>query len=253
MHSKTILNSARTLLAEVGDGFTMEQLETHTGISRATLYRRLGTKEALLKRLAEERGEVFTSHDPRLIILQAVRTVLSRNGFAAATMEQFATEAGVSVATVYRHFGDKESLLHAFAEEMTPRRFVRAIALQPSADMEQDLTQIFTILIATFNQRQDLFRLIFMGGEAEQHYLGQLRQRSGSPYDDLCHYFQTCLDLGYLQSASPASELALALIGMVTGFSLIGPLHFQLANPEPTDIAPRLAHLFLNSQQPQSL
>ncbi|HRN62121.1 MAG TPA: TetR/AcrR family transcriptional regulator [Luteimonas sp.] len=49
----------------------------------------------------------------RAAILDAASRMFTRHGFEGASMDQIASEAGVSKLTVYSHFGDKEAL---FAE-----------------------------------------------------------------------------------------------------------------------------------------
>ena len=43
-------------------------------------------------------------------------------GYAAASMDRVASIAGVSKATVYSHFGDKEGLFKALVESMAKQR-----------------------------------------------------------------------------------------------------------------------------------
>ncbi|GAA2785161.1 TetR/AcrR family transcriptional regulator [Saccharopolyspora taberi] len=50
--------------------------------------------------------------DKRQAILDAAFTVFAREGYAQAGVDAIAAEAGVAKATVYNHFGDKETLLH---------------------------------------------------------------------------------------------------------------------------------------------
>ncbi|WP_454855580.1 TetR/AcrR family transcriptional regulator [Promicromonospora soli] len=49
--------------------------------------------------------------DKRQAIVDAAFTVFAREGYAKAGMDVIAAEAGVAKATVYGHFGDKETLL----------------------------------------------------------------------------------------------------------------------------------------------
>lgn len=46
----------------------------------------------------------------RAAILEAAKRLFTRHSFDAVSMDQIASEAGVSKLTVYSHFGDKESL-----------------------------------------------------------------------------------------------------------------------------------------------
>ena len=156
----TIFDAAQMLLDEIGEAFTMDQLEAKANVSRATIYRRIGNKEKLLERLAKERGEIFEKQDIKLDILKAARFVFAREGLSAATVDQIANEAGVGVATVYRHFGDKETLLLAFIDKMTPRTAVRGMTLHPSEDVQADLEQIVGATLRFFFENRDIFRLV---------------------------------------------------------------------------------------------
>ena len=53
---ETIVQATVSLLRDVGSNFTIEQLARESGLSRATIYRRVGSKEALLQRIAHERA-----------------------------------------------------------------------------------------------------------------------------------------------------------------------------------------------------
>ncbi|GAA4902844.1 TetR family transcriptional regulator [Stackebrandtia albiflava] len=63
--------------------------------------------------------------DKRQAILAAAFEVFARRGYAQAGVDEVAAEAGVAKATVYNHFGDKETLLReaiaASAEEATAK------------------------------------------------------------------------------------------------------------------------------------
>lgn len=51
-------------------------------------------------------------------ILDAAATVFARDGFAAARMEDVATEAGLSKGTVYLYFDGKEQLIDALVDRL---------------------------------------------------------------------------------------------------------------------------------------
>ncbi|MFC7449998.1 TetR/AcrR family transcriptional regulator [Rhodococcus daqingensis] len=56
------------------------------------------------------------SAEKRAAILRAARKVFGRDGYARASIDAIAAEAGVSTRTLYNHFGGKESL---FTETVT--------------------------------------------------------------------------------------------------------------------------------------
>src|SRR3954447_13491591 len=129
MSDEQILEIAAQLWPQYpGSDFTMEKLAEATSVSRATLYRRFGSREAILQRLVAQHAldvEELTLPDIPTRIVQATRIVLNRSGFANMTIEQIAQEAGVGAATVYRHFGSKEALLDAFMQANSPRQLLR--------------------------------------------------------------------------------------------------------------------------------
>lgn len=241
-----ILAAAQSLQAEIGNSFTMEQLEARTNISRATIYRRIGGKKKLLERLALEQGETFKDIGSKERIFNAARTVFSREGLAAATMEQIAKEAGVGIATVYRQFGDKESLVRAFIKENTPRAIVYELALNPTEDIVTDLESIVRSVLPYFYKNREVLRLVFMGSEAERRYLQTLRQGSDSTLIRISSYFQAQINAGRLHTASQPNELALALLGIILAFALIGPLHYGTTLDNSEKSSQKIVQLFLN-------
>jgi len=54
-------------------------------------------------------------------VLDAAAAVFCRDGFAGASIDLIAAEAGVSRQTIYNHHGDKEALFVAVVREMTER------------------------------------------------------------------------------------------------------------------------------------
>jgi AcrR family transcriptional regulator len=54
-------------------------------------------------------------------VLDAAALVFCRDGFAGASIDLIASEAGVSRQTIYNHHGDKEALFIAVVREMTDR------------------------------------------------------------------------------------------------------------------------------------
>ena len=220
-----IFGAAQALLERVGEGFTMEQLEARTGLSRATLYRRIGNKEKLLEHLTRERGKTFERLDIKRVILKAAQEVFGRAGLVAATMEQVASEAEVGVATVYRHFGDKETLLKTFIEEMTPKA-VRESVLQPTSDVQADLEKLVGVLLTFLYEHRNLFRLVLMGNESDRQYLQSLRERSDSTQLRVEAYFAEQQKTGRFAATAEPDELALALMGMVIAYAVLGPLHY---------------------------
>jgi AcrR family transcriptional regulator len=80
--------------------------------------------------------------DTRTSILDAAVRVMAR-GLATLSIPDVAREAGVSVPTVYRHFGTKQELLDAVYPHLERRAGRRALALPTSfADLRAGIRQI---------------------------------------------------------------------------------------------------------------
>jgi len=58
----------------------------------------------------------------RDIIITAALEIFAQKGFQKARVTEIARRAGVSEATIYKEFKDKEDLLHAIPEKLCPRR-----------------------------------------------------------------------------------------------------------------------------------
>lgn len=222
-------------------------------ISRASIYRHVGGKDEILDLLRNERGLTVNKPDMQLKILEAARRVFSRNGLWGTTMEQIANEAGVGVATVYRHFGDKEMLVRAFIARVTPRNTLHKIMMNPTEDVAGDLRSIVQMLLNTSHENRDVVRLVMSGNEQDHHYLEQLRKNTDSTLACLSVYFETQIEAGRVLALGTGDELALALMGMVINFSVLGPLHYgkEFENVETT--GELIVNIFLNSLRgPQS-
>ena len=243
----TILRAAAELAREHGDAFTMEQLERSTGLSRATLYRRVGSKRAVLERLAAK-GEVPAPErkSARTRILAAARRVVAERGVAAATMERVAVEAGVGVATVYRHFGGREKLLEAFMRATAGRARVHHLVEHADGDLRTDLTAIARGALTVFADNRDLMRILLGGTAEELDVLRVLKGSSDRTLDRLATLFEREAGCGRLTLSTPPRRLALAFVGTLLAFAVIGPEHYGMAADEPDALAALAVHLFLD-------
>ncbi len=223
----------------------MSDLEIRTGVSRTSIYRNVGNKAVILEKLAQHRGTPYTKVDLRHHILLASRRVFGKFGILAATIEHIAMEADVGVATVYRLFGDKENLIKEFISEITPREVLRERALHPSDDIVADLEYILEAALVFFIEYRDIIRIILLGSETERHYFEKFQNRSDSTLDRMASYFQYQLDNDRLNTDCSAHELALALMGLIISFAVIGPHHYGTQLTHPKDMSKKITELFL--------
>ncbi len=241
-----ILDVAIELLTAEGEGFTMQQLEARVHISRASIYRHVGGKDEILALLHDERGVSVDKVDVQSKILEAARHVFARQGPRGTTMEQIASEAGVGIATVYRHFGDKETLMMAFIEQIRSRITLHAM-MNPTEDIAKDLRSIVQTLLDFSHKNRDVLRLVMAGSEKDRLYLNELRENTDSTMDRLSMYFETQIQAGRIQPLATGQELALALMGMVINYSVLGPLHSDIKFEDADKTSNLIVTSFLNS------
>ncbi len=238
--------ATRVLADEGAEGLTMQALAKATGLSRATLYRRTGGREALLDLLAAQGAEVGDRTATRARILVAARAVFSREGFEGATVEEIAREAKVGLATVYRAFGDKEGLVGAFLSELAPRRAAHEGAARPSDDLRADLTKVAERMLLGLRDDAAVMRLMLLEGLRGGPFIH--RVRAVSPTRTLPSI--TRLLEGHARAGRlPADNLELlaqAFSGLVMAFGVLGPILGDRPMGDPVATARALTSIFLD-------
>jgi AcrR family transcriptional regulator len=108
------VEAARPLLA-TGGLPSVDEVTRAAGISRATFYRYFHSRDELIRQLDLE-------PDPatRERVLQTALEMVGRKGLAALSIDELATAAGVSRATVYRLFPGKAALFRELVRAYTP-------------------------------------------------------------------------------------------------------------------------------------
>ena len=91
----------------------------------------------------------------RAAILAAARDAFFESGYAAASIERVAADAGVSKVTVYNHFGDKRGLFAAAVEQECERmRGHFRIDPLPDASLRERLTAVGKGMVAFLSRPQ---------------------------------------------------------------------------------------------------
>lgn len=114
-------------------------------------------------------------------LLEATEAVLEKRGLKGASVPEIARRAGVSPASIYRRFTDKDGLLR----EVFERFFERAIqvneeALQPArwsaTTLEKSVCALVAGMVTAYSQRSGLLRAII--SYSEQHPDSAFRRRA---------------------------------------------------------------------------
>jgi len=247
LDQRVIAAARRLLEANPAAAFTMDRLAAESGVSRATLYRRFKSRVALLRQMADQHGLAIEALDTPAVrerILIATRAALAKAGSASFTIEQVAAEAGVGVATVYRHFSNKENLLQALSSQLHPRRAAQQLLEDASGDLDSDLTQFAANALRFMYEHRDMAPVYFSGDAKIRDIFKAMRGDQNRTIDSLSIYLQDRIQAGDIPLQN-AFDLATAFVGMLVGFAFIRASYTDEIAP-PEQVAQTIVRLFLD-------
>lgn len=114
--------------------------------------------------------------ETRQRIIQALITLILREGVHAFTMQNVADKAGISLRTVYRHFESREQLLEGMSDHVD--REVEALGIRPPTTIAEG-EALVRPLFSKFGVIQDGMRASVIASIATQHPAkGYLQRRA---------------------------------------------------------------------------
>jgi AcrR family transcriptional regulator len=173
----------------------------------------------------------------RARLLDAAARVYARHGFAGATLDEVAAEAGFTKGAVYGHFGSKENLLLALLQEHLAAQIAEQLELfnRVRSEHERPTWERPIAGSDSFMRRlskdPDPFRLfVELWSYAQRDE--QLRVRLAAGLDALRMTFvsfgaESAADAGVETSQAAHEQFASALMGLILGLGLL-----KLADPE---------------------
>jgi AcrR family transcriptional regulator len=225
MSRPEILAAARRLSNRPGASFTMAEVAGEARLARATLYRAFSSRAALLAALRAEGLELAPDADPAARAVDAVERILLRDGFGGLTMEAVAAEAGASLATLYRRFGDREGLLRDFVRRRGRRAELKARLDGPvgsPGELEAILVRFTETALAALEDGRALFRLALAGSEETGALLRKVRDAPRGATAALAGFLDAQMKAGRLRPGDPAT-LAAAFTGQLFSLAVILP------------------------------
>ena len=109
-----VIAAARPAFAR-GRRPSVDEVTRAAGISRATFYRHFRSRDELIREFELEPDPATKER-----VLETALALVGRLGLAAASMDELATAAGVSRATVYRLFSGKAALFRELVRVFSP-------------------------------------------------------------------------------------------------------------------------------------
>ena len=137
-----LINAAQELAAERPfDDITIDEIIKTAELSRPSFYYHFaGGKEELRAELVR-RGLLSETptQDTQQVILEAALRVFARSGLSAATLEDIATEAGVTRGALCWHFHSKDELLSGIIDHYGPHSMLLPVVEQIEQDLQNDV------------------------------------------------------------------------------------------------------------------
>jgi AcrR family transcriptional regulator len=167
----------------------------------------------------------------RARLLEAAARVYARSGFAGATLDEVAADAGFTKGAVYAHFGSKENLLMALLQEHLMGQIAEQLELfnRERSDRERPMWQRpiagSDSWMRSLSVDPDPFRLfVELWSYAQRDE--QLRLRLASGLDALRMTFvhfgaESAADAGVETTDAAHEQFASALVGLIVGLGML--------------------------------
>ncbi len=219
-----ILDAARRLLATAPNerDVSMERVADAARLSRATVYRYFPSKAALVAAAAANGAPRVA--DSRTKILEAALAVFGERGIHAATLQEIAARAGLSLSGLHWHFKNKDELVTALADRSVLLPTVaREVAAAPDADLETQLTHVAAAALQGLGRYRGLLRALLCEADVYPDVARLVATKTaGRGLPLLAELFEQHARRGTLRPG-PARVRAQAFISMLAVLVLIRP------------------------------
>ncbi len=182
-------------------------------------------------------------------ILQGAMQEFLAHGYAGTSMDRVAEAAGVSKATVYSHFRDKEGLFKALIEKLARKRFHSILGTQP---LKGEPYIVLRGLAATAldqminDQEYQAFERLLMGESARFPELAQvfIHSIAKPAIETISKYIASCSELNIPDPEATARILIGSLVHFVITQEI---MHGKDIMPMEGDrLIDALTHLIVN-------
>ncbi len=160
-----------------------------------------------------------TKKKPRLRILDAAAESFQTFGYARTTTQAIAAKAGVAEVTLFRHFGDKQTLFKSVVQQIGGGVNFEILEAQLTDDLEADLALISQHALHFFIAQQDAIRMLMFESIHFPEMKAALAQNPRAMIELLVRYFEKQRDEGNVQIEN-SQVTAQALMSMIFGYAI---------------------------------
>jgi len=152
-------------------------------------------------------------------ILEAAAESFQTLGYARTTTQGIADNAAVAEVTLFRHFGDKQKLFQAVAQQIGGGVDFEMLEAQLTDDLAVDLYLISENALRFFIAQQDAIRMLMFEAIHFPEMKAALAQNPSSMIELLERYFRKQIDAGKMQTVDP-QVTAQAFMSMIFGYAI---------------------------------
>lgn len=227
-----------------GHVLTLDALARKAGVSRSTAHRRTGGLSALLEAL-ETRGVDSQKQTTRGRLIASTRSLVATQGIVGVTVERIAEHASVSPVSVYRTFGDRETLLQEAFKDVFPDNVLAEIELE-TLPLEDALFLIAQEVVRFAGTYPGLMALILLPASSERAELMSVHNIQRDLRARVIFLFESYVTAKKMPPCDVESRAA-SFLGLCLGASLImheiRPLDEKSVKPRARQVVRR----FLNT------
>jgi AcrR family transcriptional regulator len=241
-----VLEAAARAIAQVQQP-TMEELAAAAGVSLRTLYRLFGSRQELLRELAQE-----PPPSSRLRVLETAFELVGQHGLAELSMDDLASQAGVSRATLYRLFPGKSALFRALIQAYSPwEAIAELIEANRDAAPAELMPKIGHALDRALAGRTGLLlRMVFEMGKGDPDTAEGIQHSLGRGLPDLISYVSRQMAAGELRRMHPILALQL-LAGPIVAHLITRPLAALIGfNGPQEEVVDQIVEAWLRTMTP---
>ncbi len=161
----------------------------------------------------------FPKKKARQRILEAAAESFQTLGYARTTTQGIADKAAVAEVTLFRHFGDKQTLFKSVIQKIGGGVNFEMLETHLSGDLEADLALISQHALRFFLAQQDAIRMLMFESVHFPEMKAALAQNPSGMIELLVRYFDKQRDAGKVQVNAP-QVTAQAFMSMIFGYAI---------------------------------
>jgi AcrR family transcriptional regulator len=171
--------------------------------------------------------------ETRQRIIEAAAQVFAEKGYARATTRALAAAAGVNEVTLFRHFGNKQSLFAAVTEQYAGPAVTTALEAQLTGDYHRDLLTVGSQLMQVLLERKEVLRMMLCEASHFPEVQAVMVQNPRQIRRMLARYLQQQIEQGQVRSLHPEAT-AQAFAGMLFSYAIMWEVLGDSVEPEIT-------------------